>query len=125
MNEQQPYHSPDPFDRIMGMLAERADVTHTKPSPIQSVMPIIGQTVTVTVRTFREAEKGDWISIIYAGAQYIRIVLPPEVSERIARQREALTAMNRRKGARQGVETRKRKGIVPAFLKGKKARAKS
>lgn len=46
--------------------------------------------------------------------------MPTEVADSIARQRDQLTAINRRKGARAAVETRRERGIVPAFLKNRR-----
>ena len=41
-----------------------------------------------------------------AGEHYLRLVIPPEVSEAIARMREAVATKNRKRGARKAVQTR-------------------
>jgi hypothetical protein len=46
----------------------------------------------------------------------IRLVLPPAVMAAIGRQQAGATTANRKRGARQAAETRKLKGIEPAFV---------
>jgi len=47
------------------------------------------------------------------------LIIPPEVADAIARQRDALTTKSRKRGARQAMETRKAAGWVPNFKKRK------
>jgi hypothetical protein len=47
----------------------------------------------------------------------MRLVLPPEVVAAIGRQRDALGTVVRRRGAQRAAQTRKERGIEPAFLK--------
>lgn len=50
----------------------------------------------------------------------MRLVLPPEVVNAMGRQRESISALQRRRAAKRGAETRKERGITPAFLNRKK-----
>ncbi len=71
--------------------------------------------------TYRHPERGDTILVEYVGAEgSFRLAMPPEVADTIARQRDALTTKNRKRGAKQAAETRKAAGIEPAFLRRKK-----
>jgi hypothetical protein len=54
----------------------------------------------------------------------IRIVLPPQVADAIARQRDTLTAKSRSKAAKTLAQERKARGDLPAFLKSKKSKSK-
>jgi hypothetical protein len=114
------------FDRQLGALAGRNDVVRTKESVIRST-PMWGVgngTETFIVQTMRakdEDQVGDFIFIERISEEgTVRIVLPPDVTDVIARQRDAVTTMNRRQGARQAVRTREERGIRPAFLRGRK-----
>lgn len=123
------YKQSDTFDRIMGTLHGRPDVTDTNPSTKQPVLPLIGKVQTFTIRTYREAEVGDWIAVTYGdGEQYTRIVMPPEVSDCIARQRDALTTKLRRKHGRAGglksQEARRAAGLPLPFHAKKAKRAR-
>jgi hypothetical protein len=109
---------PDTFDRAIGLLDGLNDVTHTKPSTLTVVTPIIGAVQTHIVQTYRQNEVGDFIFLqVVDSTCSIRIVIPPKVADTIASQRDSISAKNRRKGARQAVETRKAKGITPGFLR--------
>jgi hypothetical protein len=125
MTEPQQYRAVDKFDRMLGALSGLPDVTFTKPSTVQTLSPLIGEAQVFIVVTYRQREIGDTIFLTYVdGDRSVRLAIPPAAADAIARQREALTAKNRRKGAAQAVETRKRKGIVPQFVKDRKTQAK-
>lgn len=120
-NEPQQYKTVDKFDRLMGALAGLPDVAKVKPSPLVTLSPLIGETQTFIVETWRQKETGDFIFLQYIDAdRSLRIVIPPEVASTIARQREALTTKVRKKVARDQAAARKARGEVPAFLKGKR-----
>mgnify|MGYP000638534327 CR=1 FL=1 len=112
---------PNPFDRLLGSLEGLPDVARVKPATIRVTQPLgVGGTQLFVVQTLRQRDLGDYVFIEYvdaSGAQ--RMMLPPEVTALVARQRDAISAKNRRKGARQAVATRKEKGIVP-FAKKRK-----
>lgn len=106
----------DPYDRILGNLDGLNDVTHTRPTTIATLTPIVGFAQTFIVQTYRQRERGDHVFLQYidaAGSK--RIVIPPEVADAIARQREALTGKVRSKVARAIAQDREARGIVSGF----------
>lgn len=106
---------PDDYDRLLGALDGLPDITRTKPTTID-VVPLmgVGGSTTFILHTVRQKDQGDTVFLRAVGASNaFRLILPPAITDAIARQRDALTAVSRRKGARQGVQTRKAKGIVP------------
>ena len=114
-------NAPDPYDRLLGALDGLPDVIQTKPAPVRTVTPLVGNAETWTVQTVRQLEQGDTIFLERTGRDgFIRLAIPPKVSAVIARQRDALTTKARRKAARAGVETRRAAGVVP-FQKKKAA----
>lgn len=118
MAEQQPYRTVDKFDRMRGGLADLPDVTRVKPSTIVSSVPIIGATQTVIVETFRQAEVGDTIFLqVVDDTGSVRLFLPAGVADAITRQRDSLTAKNRKRAAKNEAARRKAAGIEPGFLK--------
>jgi hypothetical protein len=116
---------PDKFDRMLGALQGLPDVLSTKPSTIVATLPLIGRAQTFIVSTYRQREQGETIFLQYvdeSGA--IRLVIPPEVAELIARQREALAGRARKQNGkaqaprlRQMAAERQARGELPAFLK--------
>lgn len=124
--DQQPYRTIDKYDRVIGQLANLPDVTHTKPSTIQTVSPLIGEAQTFIVQTFRQQEIGDTVFLQYVDAEKsVRIVIPPKAVNAIVKQRDSLSKTNRRKassatGKRLAAE-RKARGELPPFMKLKKA----
>ncbi len=123
---EQPYRTIDKFDREIGTLKGRPDVTETKASTIVTTTPMIGATRTFIVQTFRVREVGDSIAVQYIDDNgSMRIVLPPEVADAIARQRDALTLKVRKRLGKEQASARKARGEVPAFLKaGKRGKRK-
>lgn len=119
--DSQPYRTVDKFDRTMGALVDLPDVTHTKPSTLTVVSPLLGLTQTVIVQTFRQREQGDTIFLQHIDdAGSVRIVLPPAVADAIVRQRESLTVKVRRKIGKEQAQARKARGELPGFMQGKK-----
>lgn len=118
---------PDNYDRLLGQLEGLPDVSRTKQSIVRVMPPFgIGGSETFFVQTVRqrgtekEASKDTiFVEHVKQGTAY-RMVMPAEVASVIARQRDQLSSMNRRKGARQAVETRKERGIEPGFLRKRK-----
>lgn len=109
---------PDVFDRLLGQLHGLPDTVNTKMSSLRVVVPMVGDSRTFSVQTYRQKERGDTIFIETVGKdQTIRIALPPEVADVIARQRDQLTSRNRSKTAKATAQARKDAGIVPGFLR--------
>jgi hypothetical protein len=123
---EQPYRTIDKFDRMMGSIMGLPDVTRTKPTTVTVLSPLIGEAQTFTIQTFRQAEVGDTVFLQYAAAEgLVRLAIPPAAVNAIVRQRDALSTKNRRAGAAKAVKTREAAGIIPGFLKNKKARITS
>jgi hypothetical protein len=109
---------PDVFDRMMGGLHGLPDVLSTKATTVREVVPIVGETMTFIVQTYRQTEKGDTVFLeVVTGPAHTRLVLPPNVSDTIARQREALVARGRSRRAKAAAAARKEAGIAPAFTR--------
>lgn len=112
------------FDRLFGLLDGLPDVVASKAATIIAVLPVVGISETYIVQTVRQWGKGDTIflqSISSEGGHpvAIRIAIPPDVSDAIARQRENLATKSRKKIGKAQAEDRKQKGIKPAFLRRK------
>jgi len=112
----------DPFDRTIGLLHGLPDVTVTKTSVTRVVPPFgVGGTQLYVVQTYRQKEQGDTIFLEHVSETgTVRLVIPPQVSAVIARQREQLTAKTRSKAAKAVARERKERGEIPAFLKSKR-----
>lgn len=119
-NQQPEARSIDPFDYALGQLDGLNGVTHTKQATVRHIG--LTETSTWIVQTFRQrdtAEIGEraapakdtiFVEFIGARGRSLRLVIPPPVAEAISRQRDQLSAINRRKGARQAVATRLERG---------------
>lgn len=121
---------PDNYDRLLAQLDGLPDVTRTKQIIVRVMPPFgIGGSETFILQTVRQRGSGEkeksrdtiFLEHVTAGRAY-RLVMPSDVADAIARQRDHLTAANRRKGARAAVVTRKERGIVPGFLKNRSTR---
>jgi hypothetical protein len=112
----------DPFDRTIGALHGLPDVTSTKTSVTRVVPPFgVGGTQLYVVQTYRQKEQGDTIFLEHVSETgTVRLVIPPQVSAVIARQREQLTAKTRSRAAKAAAQDRKQRGEIPAFLKSKR-----
>lgn len=113
------------FDRLVGALEGLPDVVKSKPTTVRAMLPLIGIARSFIVQTYRQRDKGDTIFLETVGAEgTIRIAIPPQVADAIARQRESLTGKVRSKVAKQVMADRMARGEKPAFLvKGKKETA--
>ena len=111
------------FDRRLGALFGLPDVLCTQPTTIQVAQPLKGDAQTFIVQTYRmkngeKGKSGDTVFLQYVDAEgSVRIVLPPEVTAVVARQRDSLTTQSRRRGAKAAADDRKARGIVPGFMK--------
>jgi hypothetical protein len=113
---------PDEFDRLRGNLDGLPDVLHTAPSTI-NVVPVmgVGGSRTFIVQTFRQREQGDTAFVQVIGADgSLRLVLPPSITDAIARQRDALTDKSRSKAGRERAARDKEAGKVPGFARAKR-----
>jgi hypothetical protein len=109
----------DTFDRAIGVLDGLPDVAHSQVA-VRRVVPLlgVGGTQLYVVQTYRQKEQGDTIFLEHVSETgTVRLVIPPQVSSVIARQREQLTAKTRSKSAKAVAQARKERGEVPAFLK--------
>ena len=108
---------PDAYDRLLGSLQGLPDVTTTKASTIRNVTPILGTSELFTVQTYRQRERGDTIFLECSSKDgFVRLALPPSVSDAIARQRDALTGKVRSKIGKASAQARKDRGELPGFM---------
>jgi len=108
------------FDVRSGTLHGLPDVVHTRPATLRFVPPLGLGTHTYIVQTFREKERGDTIFLeVFAAKEHVRIVIPSQVADTIARQRDQLTGQSRSRAGTRRAEEMKRQGIKPGFMKGK------
>lgn len=113
------------FDRAIGSLDGLTGVTKTAPTTKVTTVPIIGKAATYIVQTFRQRDEGeearsrDTIFLQYLDdTSSYRIVIPAEVADVIARQRDALGTKSRKRAAKLVAEKRKAEGFVPFVKKG-------
>lgn len=124
MSEPQ-YKSPDKFDRLHGSLASLPDVSSVKPPTVVSSTPLIGATQTFIIQTMRQKERGDWVFVQYVDDQgAVRLVIPPEAADAIARQRDSLTSKSRKRAAKARAQADKAAGKVPGFMRSGKGAKK-
>jgi len=116
---------PDEFDRLMGSIDGLPDVTRTRESTIRVVPPFGMRTQLFVVQTFRQREQGDTVFLEHVSkAGTVRLVLPPKVTDAIARQRGQLTDKVRSASAKRVAQERKERGEVPGFMRSKKGAKK-
>ena len=105
------------FDRLFGVLKDIPDVVKSKPSTVRAELPLVGISRSFIIQTVRHREKGDTIFLETVGREgSIRIALPPQVADAIARQRDALTTKARSKASKQAMADRMARGEKPGFL---------
>jgi hypothetical protein len=111
---------PDPYDRLLGALHGLPDVESTKQTTMLVVEPLLGNSITYIVQTYRQAERGDTVFVqIVDKVGSVRIALPPKVANVIARQRDRLTKAIRKRTAKRLAQERKEAGIKPGFMRAK------
>jgi hypothetical protein len=107
-------NAPDTFDRLLGALDGLPDVVQVKPSTIRVVTPLVGNSETYIVQSYRQRGEGDVIFVEHVGRRgTTRLVLPAKVADVIARQRDALSTKSRRKAAKLLADERKLAGVEP------------
>lgn len=115
----------DRFDRLMGQLDGLPDSATTRPATIRAVTPLVGAAQTFIVQTVRLREHGDTVFLEYIGQEgSFRLILPPKVSETIARQRDALSSMVRSKIGKESMRQRMAAGYTPTPPKRKAGKKK-
>lgn len=109
------------FDRAIGQLHGLPDVVSTKATTLR-VVPTFGiGSQTYIVQTFRQREVGDTVFLEITSDQgATRIVVPPDVADVIARQRDQLTTKTRSRAGKRVAEDLKARGIQPGFMRKKK-----
>lgn len=99
------------FDRMLGSLHGLPDVISTNATTVRAMTPLVGSAETWFVQTYRQAGRGDVVFVEYVdGDGSLRLVLPAEVTETIARQRDALTSRVRSTVAKTTAAGRKARG---------------
>jgi hypothetical protein len=113
------------FDRKKASLTGKPDVTSTEQSVVTDLDPVTEVASTFIVQTYRQREVGDFVFLQFIGKDgSFRVYLPPGVSDAIVRQRDAVTAKNRRRAAKAEAARRKAAGIKPGFMRGKRGKGK-
>lgn len=100
---------PDEFDRMLGVLDGVSVATQDTTIPVVPTLGV-GGTRKFIIRTARHEGRDHLFVEMIARDRSFREYFPPEVTAAIARQRDSLTARNRRAGARQAARTRKARG---------------
>jgi hypothetical protein len=114
---------PDAFDRLLSALHDLPDVTRTKAATVRVIPPLgVGGTQMFVVQTLRQRERGDTIFLEVVGTELVRVVIPAQVADVIARQRDVLTAKSRSRAAKAAADDRKARGLQPGFMKAKRKR---
>jgi hypothetical protein len=109
------------FDRLIGTLHGLPDVISTKATTMR-VVPTFGiGTFLYAIQTFRQRDSGDTIFLEQiSDSGTVRIAIPPDVADVIARQRDQLTTKSRSRAGKRVAEDMKSRGIKPGFLRGNK-----
>ena len=108
----QEYETISKFDRAYsGLLG--GNCTATKPTTIETVEKILGETETFIVQTIRDPD-GDHVVIKYVDKEGVtRIILPPKVANTILLQRDRLTSQRRSALSKAAMRERMAQGYVP------------
>jgi len=131
MNDNERSALGDAYDQMSRKLTDRPDTVKSTAS-IKTTSPL-GVVERWTIETYRHPlppkknqkpgveVRGDTILLEHgSGERYLRLIIPPEVTEAIARMRDAVATKNRKRGAKKAVQTRAELGIEPGFLKKKR-----
>ena len=121
MNEQQQeYKTIDKFDRALGGLLDGNNL-HSKPTTIQEVQKITGESETFIIQTIRD-EDGDHVALTYVDNDGVkRLILTPRVVNTIVRHRDALGARLRRNHSKAAMKARMAAGYKPTPPRRKKS----
>lgn len=81
------------FDRVMGTLHDLPDVRETRPTTVMQTIPILNETTTAVVQTYKSESDGFVVFVqIVDSTGHLRIVLPDKVARAIYRQRDSLAS---------------------------------
>lgn len=109
---------PDAYDRLLGALDGLPDVVHTRPTTTRVTVPILGNSQTYIVQSFRQVGQGDTVFLEMVSREgSLRLAIPPKVADVIARQRDALTRRSRSKAAKAVAADRMERGELPGFMR--------
>jgi hypothetical protein len=112
-------HTIDEFDRLLGAYDGLPGTAMTKPTTIQSVTTLVGDTQTFIVQTLRVTKQDETTEFLvflqHAPRQkgLTRLVLPATVTNTIMRQRDALITSAGRKTATRVAAERNAAGWKP------------
>ncbi len=91
----------DNFDRIIGQIDGLPGVSKARPTSVTTVMPIIGNSQTYVVQTYKDDEEGFYVFLQMVDSEgRARIAIPPRVAAAIYRQRDSLVKASRKRSAR-------------------------
>jgi hypothetical protein len=131
---EQQYETISKFDRMYGGLVGGNNLK-TNASTILYVNPLTGESETFVIQTVRGEEKrtvtkGLEVQTVIASGNFVvithvdkdgthRLILPPKVSDTIARQSGSLVDRARSNAAKAQAKIRKLAGVVPGFMRKK------
>jgi hypothetical protein len=106
----------DNYDRIIGLIDGLPDVTKVRPTTVTTVTPMLGNSQTYVVQTYRSKDDGYTVFLQMVDAEgRARVVIPPKVAQAIYRQRDALVARARKETGKrrwEGMSTEQREAQV-------------
>lgn len=109
---------PSEFDRLLANLHDLPDVVKTRPSIERIIPPFgVGGTQLFSIQTIRQGKDVHVFFEFVADGKTLRIAIPPKVGDLMARQRDAVSTMLRRKLSKASAEARREAGIEPGFMK--------
>jgi hypothetical protein len=107
----------DEFDRTLESLRDLPDVVRTKPTTMRH-QTFYGASQVFIIQTVRQRERGDTIFLEYVDRNGTkRIPIPPNVADVIARQRDALGTMSRKRAGRALAQERQDNGWESPLLR--------
>lgn len=99
----------DPFDRTLSRLIGLPGGAHTKPTLVQAI-DFYGHTAQFTIQTVR-TEEGETVFVTSMSAEKaVRYVLPAKVADVIARQRDTVSTLIRKRIGKERAATLKASG---------------
>jgi len=113
----------DNFDHQLGQLHKLPEAAQTRPATVRSTDIVSSETFIIQTVRF---DKGDYLFVEHvAKNRTTRIVFPPHVTEVIARQRDAVAYLAKRKQGQRLAETQQDAPARPNPLLDPKVRAKA
>jgi hypothetical protein len=115
---------PDAFDLQLGQYDGLPDVVRTK-EITKRVVPFmgVGGVQTFIIQTIRQGDKHTIFLEHVAEGKVVRLAIPPDVADVIARQRDSLSTKLRRKIGKANAQERKAQGLKPGFQMSAEERA--